>query len=360
MAEKPSFQETFFPVANPAGNQVIFGDEQTSSVKEEIFGKQDGEPDPIVAAEEPSAQNDPEKPKKESRRSRPSSVNEKQILNEAKHWKSSYLQESEKARALEQENQAIRIQFEEMEQARRQSELKAIAEREDNLRMQMKIARAAGENDYADEVSSALNQALIQKELQVYDRYKSSTQPVQYQQPQYQQTQQIQRSPVEDMRQQAFDEFCQRNPWYGKNQSLTNLANTAMSEFVNVLELGNQEDAIYSPQFFDVLENEIKHSYGIGVQEEPNNQQYDQPRRTQPSTRFADVPRGNTTMAEQYASQNRGGRTFTPEEVRRTGTSGLQMKVGNQWVSANKMQPEVEKNRHRIVPINKGFRIEYQ
>jgi len=357
MAEKPSFQETFFPVANPAGNQVIFGDEKTSSEQEEIFGKQDGEPEPIVEAEEASTQTVPEEEKKESRRPRPAAAYDKKILNEAKHWKSSYLQESEKARALEQENQAIRIQFEEAEQARRQSELKAISEREDNLRMQMKIARAAGENDYADEVSGALNQALIQKELQVYDRYKNSTQPVQQQQ---QYTPQVQLSPIEDMRQQAFNDFCLRNPWYGKNQSLTNLTNTAMTEFVNVLELGNQEDAIYSPQFFDVLENEIKHSYGIGIQHEPENQQHDQPRRTQPSTRFADVPRGNTTMAEQYASQNRGGRTFTPEEVRRTGTSSLQMKVGNQWVSANKMQPEVEKNRHRIVPINKGFRIEFQ
>lgn len=359
MENKATFQDTFFPASNPAGNEVIFGNKNQNSLTEEIFGTPDDAPAETASEEQ---KNDPsvsaeEEPRKSSkRRARPSSVTEKQILNEAKHWKSSYLQEAEKARAIEQENLALQQRLEDIDLARRESELKALTEREDNLIMQRKIARAAGENDYADEVTHAINQTQIQKELQAYDRYKTrnsypSSQVVNTPQP-------APPSNLDIQRQHAYDEFCYRNPWYGKNSSLTQLANQAMEQLTNVLELEEKEEAIFSTPFFNVIEDEIRDAYGLNQPSQQSNQQHYYSAQ-RPSTRVADVPRGNTTMAENYAASQRGGRTYTPEEVKKAGAFNLQMKVGNTWISREKAQAEMEKNKHRIVPINKGFRIEY-
>ena len=362
MAEKLSFKEAFFP-PNPVGNQVIFGDENKSTFQEQLFGSpepvSDGNPEePQVSSE---GQKTPDKIKKEPRRSRPSSLNEKEILNEARHWKSSYLQESEKARAIEQENFALQLRLEEADEARRQSERKALSEREDNLRMQMKVARAAGEDSYADEVSGVLNQALIQKELQAYDHYKSSTNAQNnnshYTPERIQQPQEV--SPIERQRQDAFDEFCYRNPWYGKNPSLTNLTNQAMEQFINVLQLENQDAAIYSPEFFGVLEDEIKSTYGLTAPVNNSNQpQHKQ--NNQVSTRFSDVPRGNMSMAEQYAASQGRGQAYSPEQVRKSGVNNLEIKVGSEWVHPSQARELIEKNRSRIRPINNGFQIEFK
>lgn len=361
MTDKPSFQETFFPANNPVGNRMIFGEDGQNTASDD-----DTSEDTVNSSQEGGSENSQNqssgKHKKGARRTKPANVVEKEILQEVNHWKNAALAEGERMRAMAYQNQVLQQELQEKEEARRASEMKAMSEREDYLRLQRKIAVASGDQDFAEDVSTAVTQAMIQKELQNYDRYTKKTQP-NYGYSENSSTQQPvmqrQMSPIEAMRQEAYQGFLNRNPWFGKNEKLTNHAQVLMEELTNVLDLDANSNAVYSNEYFRTIESAIKEHHGLGgASESSTSTHYDEPRKSRPSTPFSGVSSGNT-MADDYARQY-GGQAFTPDEINRTGSGNLQMKVGNKWIGGGAIKAEADKHRKKIVPLANGFQILHQ
>lgn len=376
MEEKKSFYEQFIgPAQNTdttqrlvLGEDNIFTNEKGERIDEGVLTPdqitseqmQRGDPKTNDVLESPDEENVPVQNKKKGRRPRPDGVVDKKLMEEVQYWHQVGQEAIQRSRAIEEENAALKAQWVEAENARREAELLRMQEREENLKIQAAAARAIGDQTYADEASSALQKLTIQKELYNYDRARNQPQY----NPQYSYQNQSHNyvppvSPLEREKHEAAQTFTQNNSWYGQNASLTEQMNTIFNELGNYYHLKGRSHEIASHDFYDEAIGYLKKAHGIDdapalPTQQENSMSYSNVREG--------VPRGMPSMAENQAQSNKSFlATITPDDAKRLKTSNFSMKVKDKWVTGDAMFNEIAKNIQRVKPLTdgrNGFRIE--
>jgi hypothetical protein len=261
-----------------------------------------------------------------------------------------------KNKALAQESQAkdqtlysLQVQLAERErliaekdQALRQKEAETHKVFENNLEIEERsiienLKRAKIEGDIDAEVKYEQDLARVKANQSSFDIYKHQNQINQAQQQEddtvfypelnpYQQPQPYIAAPELP---EALGEFLDRNPWCNPqsphfNPALANEAEQLAGEFKNYLDIHQQSELSYTPDFYSSIENAMRAQYALNSNNEDSyedndqmayndnyDNQYQQPRQQQQRQPYSSgVSRPGASMADQYAvrNQNSGGK----------------------------------------------------